>query len=432
MIVTTRPRPGQQTPNGATLDLDFARRRGSILGVPVQPDQFVTEQRSTSALVRGAGGVYATVQSYMPRFERTYDGRPNGLRIDPADINTILYSCDFTQSAWVKGTGASQVVSSDYGPDNTTPSSLLTDSQSIGSSPASWSQTLAINNDSNNHQFDIFIKPGTITKFGLTMIFSGGTGITAWAQFDLALGVVWNNSSNCNAFLAQEANGYIRCAIACSNNSTGNTSLALGVQRMLNTTPPGNFYVWGAHHQGSYGFMTPSLSGASSGSRNADNPAILMAGAPWYNNLGGSFFVDVYIDGGTTDNWIMALRNVSYDKLYLARANSSSAISFSSIVGGATQMSLSCGNAVGQGARYRAAFRYANSNFAIAIKVDNYSYTSSQDAGIVLATSGAILSTPVYLDLGSLGGAAPMQGTISRLTYFPELLSNQDLADLIA
>jgi uncharacterized protein (TIGR02217 family) len=179
--------------------------------------------------------------------------RVNGAMVGaPTGKNLCLWSEDFTNAAWIKGSGATVTANSAVAPDGTTTADTLTDPSA--SLESTVSQAVTVPNDTATYTGSIYVKKttGATSSCVIECAIYGGTT----AGFDCYF------NTDTGAYLpaipqitVTDAGAYWRVAVTATNNASGNTALtitlyptfgAIGTPTVLDVTRTGSIQAWGA------------------------------------------------------------------------------------------------------------------------------------------------------------------------------------------
>lgn len=178
--------------------------------------------------------------------------------------NLLVRSEEFDNASWSKT--ATVTANSLTAPDGTLTADTLTDASAAVASNVY--QSAAIVNGTSHQVFSVYIAKttgGTSNTVRLTMIYSGGSGITATAYFNTDSGVVLSHTGT--SALVADAGDFWRVSVTEQNDASGNTS----VQCVLtpahaphgstagDVTLTGSCVAWGAQLDTGWGAPTPYL-----------------------------------------------------------------------------------------------------------------------------------------------------------------------------
>ena len=274
-----------------------------------------------------------------PRVDFSLGGCPN-LLLEPQRTNTLIYSDQFDNAAWVNinGTITPNTIAS---PSGVSSADTFTDNSTNGLHAivryGQWSTT--------QQTFTIYVKPNTLTKF---FIANGSTGDAVF--FDLTTLTVEGYTSGLgnpmvNPTITPMANGWIR--LSATHTATASQTLSFGFYKVFNATSLATTatyigtgetaYIWGAQLEvGSYATSyIPTTS--TSVTRNAD-VCVGAGNTATFNSTEGVLYVEL------SSNSIATFKNMSINSDGSNRINFfiyNSAVTVNFDVGGVTQASIS-------------------------------------------------------------------------------------------
>jgi hypothetical protein len=281
-----------------------------------------------------------------------------------------------------------------------------------------------------NHTLSVFLKAGESYRGYIQLI---GPETNAATFFDLSRGIITNTSGTTIRTITPYPNGWYRLSCGLSFN---NESAIFYIVMQANTgassyTGDGTsgFYVWGAQvEQGS--FPTSYIpTQASTRTRAADIASITGKNfSDFYNQSEGTIFSEAKgvanIFGGNTRRYWEISRGGSGNDRFLSGYNSSILVRLFVVKDGLTSASITETNQNPFNNSVKVATSFANNYYRL---YSNNLYGNPVNSGIL----------PIVdrIDLGgtSNNAGAPqlvLNGTISRLTYFPKRLPNSQLQAL--
>jgi hypothetical protein len=375
-----------------TLDLDFANSKTL--------DPRITFTRASGGTYVGADGLIKYAGVNEARFDHDPEtGESLGLLIEESRSNIIPYSEDFSRSDWVTFGTASKSSNVITAPDG----NPTADSITIPTSSGVYDNIAASPN--TTYTFSSYIKgtPGTTVKILLNFNVSGFTSKT------VTVSDVWQRFNVTVTSGASDANVSVQYDQGNDDQGNGNT-----------------FYVWGAQLEvGAFPTSYIPTEG-STRTRAADDASITGKNfREWYRQDEGTFITKAKYDGipisglanrasfatisteGTIASWTAWWDSGNY-AVYVVEnpQNTYQAILTSGLI------------SINQ-----------TKKTASAYKLNDFAFTAD-GASPSLDTSGTVPSN-AKLFIGSLNGTAwSLDGTISRLTYFPKRLTNEQLQAL--
>jgi hypothetical protein len=399
-----------------TLDLDFANSKTL--------DPRITFTRASGGSYVGADGLIKLAGVNEARFDHDPStGESLGLLIEESRSNSTTFSEDM--NSWTK-TGVTINENVIVSPDgNQTADEILCNL--TGSFNGRVTRGISIGN--NYYTISFHAKKGNTDWLMITIEMGGAGGRRCW--YNLSTGKIGGNSSafggvwDFETKMEDVGNGWYRCSITV-NVTTGSGTLsyyAMCPNNNLNANSnSGNsIYLWGAQLEVG-AFPTSYIpTQASTRTRAADNARIIGKNfSEWYRQDEGTIYgraktlqgSNSYIAGvwgGSVQNRI-ALNWTSAERFF----------------SGSRYLNVFTGNSSTGGTAPNNIF----GQIAFAYKL--YNNASSWNGGEVLISSPIGFPTFVRLDIGNNNNAAGnyLNGTISRLTYFPKKLPNSQLQAL--
>jgi len=277
----------------------------------------------------------------------------NGVHMDEAATNIILYSQQLDNAAWPLGGTPVVTPNTTVAPDGATTADTLTDDDAAVAEYIS--QALTISNDSTSWTASVYIKKDTdATRFPfLGLELSGGTAQKCYIQINTATGDAVSVTSVGSVIIhpAVLISGYYRFAVTVTNNSTGNTNARMYLA-------PADGSTWGVRNAAATGSaifwqvdlinkaypVSPIVTTTTSVSRNADSLYYTLAAAlpsEWFisgfwipdqastinrtNNVG---LLTLSNDGA---NFYSVYFNPTDDKLYLQKVYGGTIVQLASV-----------------------------------------------------------------------------------------------------
>jgi hypothetical protein len=408
-----------------TLDLDFANSKTL--------DPRITFTRSSGGSYVGADGLIKYAGVNEARFDHDPEtGESLGLLVEEARTNLLLRSEEFDNSYWSKTRSSVSTVTDIISPDNTLTAAKMYPNTESGQH--SISRLITGLSDNTVYTTSIFIK-----KFGgfpwcrLTLRSKDGTFTGVYFNYDTKTFGISIGGSLIIGFGYQEyPNGWIRLHIV-TNVTTGASTpeflfwMADSNGVLAFDYTGGNsdgFYLWGAQlEQGA--FPTSYIpTQASTRTRAADNASITGKNfSEWYRQDEGTVYSNITVNEDISsalfskNHILFSLNDGSLTNRIALFANNNSR--------SLTGRYYALGNT----------FSLALTNLSTSkFMRTTYSFKLSD---IQLSNSSArSRSFPPYypivnrLELGNQLGSNRLNGHISRLTYFPKRLPNEQLIAL--
>lgn len=158
-----------------------------------------------------------------------------------AEQNLLIYSQDYSQTAWTK-TAVTNTANSTTAPDGTSTASTIT----ANGSAANHFITQANAASATGKTFSVYLKAGTNNYAQISFTSSS----VAWANFDLSAGTVGSTGSTQTASIVSVGNGWYRCIVSSSSAVIANPRISI-VSSSTAVVSESNslttdIYVWGA------------------------------------------------------------------------------------------------------------------------------------------------------------------------------------------
>ena len=389
-----------------TLNLDFANSQSL--------DKRITFTRGSIGTRVNRNGLIETIAANQPRFDfDPISGECRGLLIEESRQNLLAYS-DIEGTVGTQPTNMSFAISSGQ-------SALVSTDVSLGPNGKSCKHIRGVGGDNN-----LGFMGSSFATAGSTYVFS--------AYVYIPSSLAKNFSGKYIAFQMEQPGTYVpafadvtivdrwqRVFGTCVPSTTA-------VTWILRTTAVAGSFLYTDCWQIEQGAFPTSYipTTASTVTRSADLASMTGTNfSSWYNQSEGTLYASArvnalgssgypgiaYIDDGTIDNSMGFYVNDNLDDKIGAEA----------YISGKAQYALFSSSATTANKLNKAISSYSINNFSAAF------YTSSQ---IQRDTSGSI-PTVNRLRIGALrGGLYPLNGTISRLTYYPRALKPNQLQTL--
>ena len=412
-----------------TLDLNFSKNKSLI--DTITGNNLITFTRSTTGTYVGSDGLIKSAAVNEARFDHNPStGESLGLLVEEARTNLLQYSQDITDAAWGKS-NATVTKETLAGPAGTVPYDKITLGTFTGSSggtgrdPTSTSQSVF-------YTASIYVKAGTCRYIGLV---SRGYNTDGWGTyFDLETGVVTQNRNSTTYSIIGVGNGWYRLSIGRDAGTGGGggvgfslipLTVAIPTNGPSNTIQPqynGNgesLYVWAPQYEAGL-FPTSYIpTTASTVTRAADVASITGTNfSSWYRQDEGTIFTqykggktspyDAYGRLASTETWSLEHGSNAFNKNFWVTGGNYNNIS--STVNAYTSLSKFAASWQGSTLTCLAADSTLNSSLSGTI---------------------TFAATATQMALGrQLGGVLQLNGTFSRLTYYPIRLQNSQLQQL--
>jgi hypothetical protein len=385
------------------------------------------------AKTEGSAASTARTAAYLP------DGNGNfvsagDLLLEGAGTNLLTYSEDFSQSIYQK----INITASSYtedAPDGSQTAALFLETTSYTGHFVYYNASQSITQGTTS----VWVKPlgrsfMSLRHFGssnnwLTVVFDvTGSGSVTDTQHG-TLSTYTDVSSDIESY----PNGWYRLSVTASRS--GGLYLPLIVHTNTSGTPTFNssgeevfggdtakgFYIWGAQLEESPYATSYIPTTGSTATRAADvSTSAATFGNSWYEQSEGTVFAETIYNNDTSGATAF-FNNASYNNLIsLQRDPSLDRWQADYFSGGSRQALLNLQTSTAPtGIAAKTATSY---------KVD--SFNASANGGAIISDASGLVPvgiTRVSLGFENVGGGAYVNGTISRLTYWPTRLSNDTL-----
>lgn len=400
-----------------SLNLDFANSK--------TVDPRITFSRASSATYFDEKGVMRTAPAGVPRIDHDpVTGECKGLLIEEQRTNLLTYSEEFTQSAWIK-TRAAVTANAAIAPDGTLTAGKLVEDTSTN----------------NTHDVSRFITPpsGAITLFcyvkasGRTQVvlesFEGSVPSNPFsAIFDLSTGTVVSSSGlTTSSSIVAVGNGWYR--VSASGTSAGtNTAFTIRLVSGGTTAYTGDgtsgLYIWGAQLEAGSFPTTYIKTGASQVTRTVDSAVMTGTNfSDWYRQDEGTFVVGFSspVPSYPAAAHVFSVSSGSGTELGGVFISSMLSTASEYYASGTLQATLGLGVTPAN----------TKARVATAYKADDFA-ASLGGATPITDTSG-VPPMPNRLHLGiRYDGTRALNGHVSKLTYYPKRLTNEQLQALTA
>ena len=415
-----------------SLDLRFALAK--------KLDPRITFTRGSTGTYFGSDGIMRTAGVNEPRFDHDpITGQSLGLMIEESRSNLVAYSEDFSNVAWFTSQ-SSIVTTSIVAPNGSTAYKLVENTVSgVGHFITQGSITKLSNAVLT---LTIFAKAAERQYFGLVINSSStGYGSRYGAEFNLGNGTASEHDSAQGTYssgsysITPYPNGWYRCRITCTTSTDAQSQVRIFTFRDANqwtsaASYAGNgtsgLYIWGAQLEAG-AFPTsyiPTI--ASTVTRSADLAQMTGTNfSSWYNLSEGTLYANAKSNSNTTQiTGIAAINNSSsptanrVDLRYYQGGNSYTF--FNGVGGGGGSLPRTSG------------FSLTNPKFVVSYASQNVNFCVN--SSLISSRASAFVPSPLVntLRIGTFdsGTSVYLNGTISRLTYYPIQLTNQQLINL--
>ena len=415
-----------------SLDLQFADTKSLVDSATGQ--SLVSFARASSGTYTNSAGVLQTAATDVPRFDHNpTTGESLGLLVEEQRTNLLLQSEDFS-TTW---SGAQLTVTTNAiaAPNAATTADALFETtattehrtrQFLTGLTANTNYTVSVfAKDLGGRNISIRILDTDNVANGYLATFSPSTGTVVVAATSIGSGVA------ASASVVPYANGWYRFILTGNAGATCTKYIldffsASGTATSFAGDITKGLYLWGAQLEAG-AFPTSYIPTTTAAvTRAADVASITGSNfSSWYRQDEGTVFVQTQltsvvkpifsrnaldISDGTTNERSRITASLATSELFDNLTMRSSAT---------TQASFStAGSAVNTAPR----------SIALAIKADNFAAAATGSISVVSDTSGAMPAGQTTLTIGrDIGATGYLNGTIKRLVYFPQRLSDSTL-----
>jgi hypothetical protein len=348
---------------------------------------------------------------------------PKGLLIEEQRTNLVLRSEQFDNASWT-ATGVTISSNTATSPDGTVSADTMNEGTTISLHQTQQSGFTFTSGASYTQS--VFAKADTATVIQMLFV-STAFGVNAFANYNLATGVLGTVGSGATATITAVGAGWYRITLTATATLTvagtfgafiflcdNNTAAA---RAPLYTGSDKQLYLWGAQLEAG-AFATSYIpTVASQVTRAADNASMIGNNfARWYNQTEGTICEYANFSGiRTTGTDYGLLINATLDDTialgitdgnYLARVRVNS-----------TDQALFGGASMTGGGSFSRAVAYKANDFATSLNGG----TVSTDSSGAVPVGVSLLITSGFL------GTSPVNRTISRISYYPRRLANTEL-----
>lgn len=381
------------------------------------------------------GGLLKIAAVNQPRI--TYDpltGKCLGLLIEEARTNLLIYSEQFDNAAWAQNAVADTDVTPNaaIAPDGTLTADKLYEATTTSSTHSVYQDKTSP--PSTVHSVSLYAKAGERQYFSIR--FHNTVTLSSYCSgaFDLVGGTCsvnnYGNATGATATITHVGNGWYRCTLSGTPDTSGTSvrvsiglSQTLGGTWLYSGTVGSGIYIWGAQVEAG-AFPTsyiPTTSAAAT--RAADNAS--MSGAnfsSWYRQDEGTLLADfsTLFDTAATRAVVIG---TSTDYIGLLTSSGSNGPYAVIVLGNVGQANLpTSGVTATANTRYKLCIGYALNNSV-----------GSLNGNTPVVDSSCSIPTVSVMYIGQdASGGNQMNGIISRITYYPNRLTDTQIKALSA
>jgi hypothetical protein len=412
-----------------TVTCTFNSAITGLQGPAVFHDGYTTSTSTNSYFVWGAQlEQSSTVGEYIPtistinsapRFDHNpTTGESLGLLVEEQRTNLVTYSEQLDDVIWgpVAGTVTANA--------ETSPANTLTADKLIatnGGPQGQLAQGVTITSGATVTG-SVYAKAGGFDRVELVLLASNNTTPYGRSTFNPNTGVITtaaftsNGGTNASSAVQALTNGWYRFSVTVTYPAVTSAGVRFAVFNSDSANGDGvkGVFLWGAQLEAG-AFPTsyiPTTTAAAT--RSADVASITgSAFSSWYNATEGT----IYHQGATpTAANFFSIDDATTNNRITSFMTSATAPAFFVATGGATQANISS-SAITAGSTFAQANSYKANDFVI---VTNGGTVSTDISGSVPTVNKMVIGA-------NIGGAAVVNGTIRRLTYWPTRLPNSTL-----
>jgi hypothetical protein len=352
-----------------------------------------------------------TAPSNVARFDHNpVTGESLGLLVEEQRTNLLLYSEDYSNAAWTK---TNVTVESDVivAPDGTLTGDKLVATVATGQHGIKRVSTVTSPNSTS-----VYVKAGERSKFWL---YAGNTGALA-VLFDLVGETVSNVGASVSSYsIIGVGNGWYRCSITVNSTEIQNYLTIADDAGNIDHTGDGysGLYVWGFQRENG-AFPTSYIkTQASQVTRSADSASMTGTNfSDWYRQDEGTLYGEFNSIEPTGNSAVFYQLD---DTTANNRLVQNYATVFTAITNGSVQASLNFGSST-PSTVYKIATSFAFNDFA-----------SSRNGATPITDNSGVIPLVYRLVIGNDNSTTSyLNGTIKKLSYYPQRLTNTQLQAL--
>ena len=411
-----------------SLDLRFALAK--------KLDPRITFTRGSTGTNFGSDGIMRTAGVNEPRFDHDpITGQSLGLLIEESRSNLLTYSEDISQYHSVDNASIStnQITS----PDGTTTADKLTSTITGSSNTCLVQKYSAVAVNTATYTFSVFLKAGTSPQTTINLQLAGGTYQQSIATINWTSNTITSSSGGTSALTAY-SNGWYRVSLTLTNNGTNNAIYPRVYVRGQGTDNVNGEFVYNWGWQTEEGAFPTSYipTTASTVTRSADLASMTGTNfSSWYNQSEGTIYLetdklypgnfDAYrhpykIDSGSNADQITAYvgpGGTIITNYGIVTGGGRQVNDYQQINIGSSPIRYKLGQSVSS--KY---FFFTTSTGRVPPQLPSKSAPNTHN--LSLATNMS------RLFIGNNAGGGQINSHISRLTYYPIQLTNQQLVNL--
>jgi hypothetical protein len=227
-----------------SLDLRFADNKSLVDAVTGA--SLVTFTRASDGTYVDSAGVLQTAATDVPRFDHNpTTGESLGLLVEEQRTNLLTYSEQFDNAAWTNNSSSEQADAA-VAPDGTTTADKLIENNTTnvhGFARGGGSESLV---NGTVYTFSVYAKAAE-----RTFVYLQALSTFTKTYFNLSTGVVSATGAGHTPSIIALANGWYRCAITFTSDTTNNSIRAIGMSAVSGTESyagdgTSGLFLWGA------------------------------------------------------------------------------------------------------------------------------------------------------------------------------------------
>jgi hypothetical protein len=281
-----------------------------------------------------------------------------------------------------------------------------------------------------SYTLSVYVKNNT-RNFIQVVFGTGAFSATAYANFDVATGVLGTVGAGTTASITAVGSGWYRCTVTATATVTASTPIFFGlitsataVRAELYAGTGSSLYVWGAQLEAA-SFATSYIpTVASTVTRSADNASMTGTNfSSWFNATQGTLISTFSsFATGSGSRIVAELNDGTSNNRYTQVHTPTGSDRFLTFSGGSAVVTTLDYTAVGVNVVGRWAAAYAVGNYG----------ASLNGATALTSNYGFLVSGINTLAIGNTGGSTLLNGHIQSIAYYNTRLTNTELQTLTA
>jgi hypothetical protein len=354
-----------------------------------------------------------TAALWLPRFENDpITGNARGLLIEGGATNLQLYSADITNgSVRVNVTvGATKITA----PDGTASGELVSATTTAVTTLRTGTATISGTTVTSS----MFVKKGSLDTIAFRMLDTVAASFVLESEYTFSTNTTTVTSGTGTLTATNVGNGWIRLALTATAWTAGNGLRTFIHFTGATATTGDSLYVWGVQVEAQSFASSYIPTTTATVARGADSA--LMTGtnfSSWYNQAEGTLLTDMTVNALSGERHAAVINAGNNQNLVFTGTNVNQVFAATRI-GGTVYADVLIVTSLGP---HKSASAYTQSVQAAAINGIGFADTATP----------AFVATMTQIHIGNNSVAnAPLNGTISRLAYWPTRLPNETLQAL--